>query len=669
MDHRRDIDGLRALAITPVVAFHYGVPGFGGGYVGVDIFFVISGFLIGGIILREVAEGTFTYANFYARRARRILPALLVVLTATSIFAACVLSPRELQLFGKLATASVVGLSNIAIWSEISYFAPSAELNPLLMTWSLGVEEQFYVIAPLALILLQRFGRRVLAIGLACVCLGSLALSWWGTRHYPQIAFYSLPTRAWELAIGVLLAFGERHAWRRHLPMSLQAVTSWAGLALLAYAICAMDDSTPFPGLAALVPAIGTVLLIASPDSWINRRLLGLPLLVGIGLISYSWYLWHWPIVSFAHVVKGDELAWTENAMLMVLSVVLAFASWRFVERPLRRSRTAQPVVLARYAALVVGATAVTASAWASGGWPQRFDARVQTIERQLQENTTGCLAGYGMAAPTLSAECYPTAHGGKVALIGDSHASALAPGIRAWATRSGRDLAYLTKASCPPLLGISRRIAAYPHHFDECDAFLNETFRLIAADPSIDIVVMAGNWRTSLDPVAPEDATPVAAETPDEIRHARLLDQGLTRSIRELHAHGKFIVLVQDVPRLAREPSLIALGETIPARFALRRWFDWGSMPADRGRVDFIPDVTRPVLQRVADHDSRLQLWDPHDRFCEGPSCKFMEGSTVFYADTHHVSEAGALLVADRHPAPESERRTGTKGTDSFSR
>ena len=652
MDYRRDIDGLRALAITPVVAFHYAVPGFKGGYVGVDVFFVISGFLIGGIILREVADGTFTYANFYARRARRILPALLVVLAASSVFAALVLSPRELQLFGEVAAASVVGLSNIAIWSEISYFAPTADLNPLLMTWSLGVEEQFYVLAPLALILLQRYGRRALAIGLVCICLGSLALSWWGTKHHPQIAFFSLPTRAWELALGVLLAFGERHAWRRHLPIFFQSVTSCVGLALLAYAIYAMDASTPFPGLAALVPALGTVLLIASPDSWINRRLLGLPLLVGLGLVSYSWYLWHWPIVSFARVVKGDELIWNEYAVLMLMSIVLAYLSWRFVERPLRRSRTAQPRLLARYAALVVGATAVTASAWASGGWPQRFDAQVQAIDRQLKENTTSCLAGYGMDAPVLSTQCYPTTGGGKVALLGDSHASALAPGIRAWAVRSGRDLVYLTKASCPPLLGISRRIASYPRHFEECDRFLRETFRLVVSDPSIDIVVLAGNWRTSIDPVASDND--IAGS--DDIRQARLLEEGLTRSIAELQEHGKLIVLVQDVPRLAREPSPLALGEAIPARLTLRQWFDWGPKPSERGRVNFVADDTRPILQRVADGDSRIQLWDLQDRFCAGSSCRFMEGSTLYYADTHHLSEAGALVIADRDPAPDAQ-------------
>jgi peptidoglycan/LPS O-acetylase OafA/YrhL len=338
MHYRREIDGLRALAVLPVMFFHAGLLSFSGGFVGVDVFFVISGYLITKIILPETEAGMFTLATFYERRARRILPALFVMMVGCLPFAWLWLPPTDMEAFSQSLVATSLFSSNILFWQQSGYFEPSAELKPLLHTWSLAVEEQYYVLFPLLLGLLLRLGKRWTIIALAGVALLSLAAAQWGSVVDPAATFYLLPTRAWELLIGVLIAFHASDDNGSSPNILLCEFSSVVGLSLLAVAVFGFDKVTPSPSVYTLVPTIGTALIIvfATPRTLVGR-LLGHKLLVGVGLISYSAYLWHQPILAFARHRGLTEPGQLLLGALAMVAFVPAYLSWRFVETPFRK--------------------------------------------------------------------------------------------------------------------------------------------------------------------------------------------------------------------------------------------------------------------------------------------------------------------------------------------
>ncbi|MDA8853024.1 acyltransferase, partial [bacterium] len=341
MKYRAEIDGLRALAVLPVILFHAGFEWFSGGFVGVDVFFVISGYLITTIIISEMAEGKFSIVNFYERRARRILPALFFVMLACLPFAWLWLTPSDLKDFGQSLVAVSTFSSNILFWWESGYFDTAAELKPLLHTWSLAVEEQYYILFPVFLMLTWRLGIKTILILLSIVFLISLGVAVWGTQYaaHPKIisgAFFLLPTRGWELLIGVFAAFYLKY--NTHLKShTVNQMLSLLGFGMIAYSIIAFDKTTPFPSLYALIPTIGTGLLIlcAVPKTFVHK-LLSLKFIVGIGLVSYSAYLWHQPLLAFArHGLLGDVSDLILIA-LCITSLVMAWFSWKFVEAPFR---------------------------------------------------------------------------------------------------------------------------------------------------------------------------------------------------------------------------------------------------------------------------------------------------------------------------------------------
>lgn len=347
MDYRREIDGLRALAVVPVILFHAGVGSFSGGFVGVDMFFVISGYLITTILLAELTLGKFSIVNFYERRARRILPALFLTTLVGLPLAWFTLLPFEIRDYAQSLVAVSVFASNILFWQKSGYFDSAAEFKPLLHTWSLAVEEQYYVLFPLLLMVLWPLGRRAIVAVLAVAFVASLAAAQWAAHAAPTAAFYLLPTRGWELLLGAFAALYLGHADPARFDRRLCEVAGWSGLGLIAYAIFAFDKTTPFPGLYALLPTVGTVLIIvyARADNavgqWIGNRYC-----VGIGLISYSAYLWHQPLFAFARHATVAAPGGPLLLLLAALALVLAYLSWRYVEAPWRqRARIKRPLV------------------------------------------------------------------------------------------------------------------------------------------------------------------------------------------------------------------------------------------------------------------------------------------------------------------------------------
>lgn len=337
MDYRREIDGLRALAVLPVILFHAGVESFSGGFVGVDIFFVISGYLITTIILVEIEQGNFSLVNFYERRARRILPALFFVMLVCIPLAWLWLFPSEMKDFSESLVAVTVFASNILFWRESGYFDTAAELKPLLHTWSLAVEEQYYALFPLFLMLFWKLGKRWILVTLGIAFLASLAVAQWGAYAMPAAAFYLLPTRGWELLIGAFAAFYLSQPNRKAFGKGLSEFGGWLGVALILYAVFAYSKNTPFPGVYALIPTIGTVLIIlfATKQTTVGK-FVGNKVFVGIGLISYSAYLWHQPLFAFARqkgVAKSDVEVFL---CLSLAALLLAYFSWKYIEAPFR---------------------------------------------------------------------------------------------------------------------------------------------------------------------------------------------------------------------------------------------------------------------------------------------------------------------------------------------
>ena len=335
MQYRAEIDGLRALAVIPVVLFHAGIVGFGGGFVGVDIFFVISGYLITSIILSDQQKERFTLAGFYERRARRILPALMLVVLLSTIAAWYLLLPTELVDYGKSVASVGVFASNILFWTQSNYFAQTSEFIPLLHTWSLAVEEQFYLIFPVFMIWTVASTKSKRLITLVVVGLVSLIFCEWAWRNAPEANFFLAPSRVWELLVGVFCAFYLQQP-RLHSSL-IKQLGSLAGFLMLIYSIGFYDKTIPFPSLYALVPVLGTALIILFTDKdTLVGRLLSLPFIVGIGLISYSAYLWHQPLFVFARLNSLDELGVPTLLGLSVLAFVMAYISWRWVEKPFR---------------------------------------------------------------------------------------------------------------------------------------------------------------------------------------------------------------------------------------------------------------------------------------------------------------------------------------------
>jgi peptidoglycan/LPS O-acetylase OafA/YrhL len=448
--YRPDIDGLRALAILPVVAFHVVRGQFPGGFAGVDIFYVISGFLITGLILRQPSRDRFRYADFYARRVRRIFPALIVVLGFSCAMAWLLFPARDLARFGRDLAGSAAFAANFVFWEQRGYFEAQPYTRPLLHLWSLGVEEQFYIVWPLLLGLLSRWPKGP-AVGIALLGLLSFALNLHLSATDMSAAFYLPLTRAWELMLGAALALRPSPASKR-----LAHGLSLAGALLVAAAFLLVREDD-FPGWWALLPTLGAALLIgAGPSGWINRRLLSSRPAVAIGLISYPLYLWHWVLICFGWSASFDLLQWPGRAALAALAVPLAWATWRFVERPVRERRLWSALGLAA-AMAALGLFGLVL--WAAGGVPGRplpqeahrsfvasnRNALLDDAESQKRES-----CGFDLGRSRLAPWCIAPGARGTWLIWGDSHARSIAPGLRA-NLPPGVGLAQVTTAGCAP--------------------------------------------------------------------------------------------------------------------------------------------------------------------------------------------------------------------------
>ncbi|MEJ2756274.1 MAG: acyltransferase, partial [Gammaproteobacteria bacterium] len=375
MKYRSEIDGLRALAVVPVVLFHAGISLFSGGFVGVDIFFVISGYLITTILIDDIENKRFSVVKFYERRARRILPALFFVMLFCIVPSWIWMLPNHMKDFSQSLVAVSLFSSNILFWRESGYFAAAAEAKPLLHTWSLAVEEQYYLIFPIFLFFVWRLGKKSALTIIVAVALASLLLSEWGWRVDADANFYLSPTRAWELFAGSIAAFIVLKS-----EVQKNNALSLLGLMSILYSIFYLDSTFPFPSLYTLIPVLGTVLIVAYAGkgtlvAWILSR----RLFVGVGLISYSLYLWHQPLLAFARVNQiHDEYI---NIWLVAISFIFSFLTWKYVERPFRGRLTISKEMVFTSSALGISIFLIFGLlGHISGGFKSRFSNEVMHL-------------------------------------------------------------------------------------------------------------------------------------------------------------------------------------------------------------------------------------------------------------------------------------------------
>ena len=457
LDYRPDIDGLRAVAIAAVVAFHAFPAAVRGGFTGVDVFFVISGYLISRIIWRGLAEQSFSLAWFYGRRVLRLFPALILVLVATLAAGRWLFLPDAYETLGKDVASAAAFASNLVLWQDAGYFSENAALRPLTHLWSLAVEEQFYLVFPLLLIATRRSWRLTGAV-LGLLAAASFAWNIASVHADAAAAFYLLPARFWELALGALLAYAQLS--RRGTPSPrVRNAAAFAGLALLVVAAFCPTASSVFPGWWALAPTGAAVLLIAAgPGAIPNRRLLASALFVFVGRISYPLYLWHFPLLVLARVQWGPSLSVPATLTVVAASVVLAYGTYRFVELPVRglaRSRAWRPGVLVAPLA-AVGAAGL--AVFLAGGLPGRLPVELQQLSTVAFDykhayRESRCFLQPWQGARAFRADCVDGGEGKLLLLWGDSHAAHLYPGLRAAAGERRFRLAQLTASACPPLL------------------------------------------------------------------------------------------------------------------------------------------------------------------------------------------------------------------------
>ena len=487
--YRPDIDGLRAVSILLVIGYHaqpWLVPG---GFIGVDIFFVISGFLITRIILTQLKARTFSSIDFYSRRVRRIFPALIVVLTATYLIGWFVLLPDGFSLLGKSITASVAFVSNLFQVGQVGYFAPDAAENPLLHLWSLGIEEQFYIFWPPVLLMI--FGSPRRRYWMAAIAAASFAAGLLIFFGYKEWSFYSPTSRAWELLAGGIVA--SRYVDRPELEQQSFArrdnLLATIGIAAIVGAAFGLSKNSLFPGLYALLPVLGALLIIVSPNSVVNRILLSNRAMVLVGLISYPLYLWHWPLLSYLAIIRNGVPNFLEIWITIIVAVVLSWLTFRFVEIPLRRKQGA--VSRLAFGLMTIGVVGIVTAV--ASGFGFRFSPEIRDIALLPQQNNAGfrdkCFLGG--AGSRFDSDCMEQGEKALLFLWGDSTAAALYPGLKKAEDAFPFRLARFTAPACAPILAAGANA--------RCDEANDIVFGFIKASQP-QIVLLHAMWDKKTD-------------------------------------------------------------------------------------------------------------------------------------------------------------------------
>lgn len=659
LPYRPEIDGLRAVAVMMVVFYHAGLAELKGGYIGVDVFFVISGYLITSIIWADYKRGVFSYANFYERRARRILPALYLVAILSAPVGWYMLSSSEYSEFAQSLLAIPTFVSNFFFWFQSGYFSTEAELKPMLHTWSIAVEEQFYFLFPMLLLSLAAIGRRtVLFVSLGLLLAFSLVASEYMVSRYSGANFFLLPTRLWELLIGATLALAIAHARSPTLGLNtlLANIVSAVGLAMVIWPAIIYTSDTPFPGISAVVPTIGTGLIIyaARPGTFVHW-LLSQPIIVSVGLFSYSIYLWHQPMFAFVRTYWGNAFFDDRKTEFIVVALIVGWFSWQFIEKPFRdRSWLTRKQI---FSMSILGAVVIVGLGVLGGiikpriQFPSQLDSSFARTDRDREcfdldyAHKEGkrwhCRLG-------VTKKVSPS-----FLLFGDSHALSFLPAFETLADQTGRTGLFTGFSGCPPILNVR------PHRKDQGRRNCHELNAKVLAEAKaigIKTVFLSARWayyttggyRGSDDgmifvihdhhPILPPGRWPSANESRTSFA------KGLKETVAAYRSAGIEVVLLQQVPQqrdLARHIYVKAFrsGGNIDRKLA-----QYSVSQHDHTNMQA---YSRYVLSVVAEANN-IEVIGFDDFFCRRGRCPVGNARVSYYMDDDHLSVSGSHALVD---------------------
>ena len=626
MTYRPDIDGLRAIAVLSVILFHFfDMDGFNG-FIGVDIFFVISGYLITNIIYSDIVGQKFSLAHFYERRARRILPALTLVILSSSLIGYFLFLPEEGIPFAKSIVATSLFGSNFLFLSESGYFDSAALVKPLLHTWSLAIEEQFYIFFPIILWLIRSLSKNKILSTLCLLALASFTFNILYIYHFDdqESAFYMLITRAWELLIGSILVFAPKGKVKK------QNGLAWCGVLLIILAMFLPADLEKFPGLFAILPTMGTAILLYSGSNFESRSkphtLLSHRHCVFVGKISYSLYLWHWPIYVFAQYYWINEIAPPVLMLLIGFCFILSYLSWRFVEQPFRASNN----VFNRKKIFALSFATIVASALSGVLLYSFYEKTQESSQHNTSPQIIKNIITIGSDTITIFGESTDDADAG-IALWGDSHAHALIPAI----THKVDDMGITGIALSKNDYLVPDAFCGVIAHKNGCQDKTEEQLEYLTSHPKIQTVVIAhrweawvGNWKKkALD----QDAVSIMRK------------DSLISIINKLDSAGKRVIIVMQIPEIRQIPPNIDIASTIERINRIKRDIDLRptlSAYQDKMKNSF------DLMNTIQDDTDAMVIW-PHDILCDNTYCSVVRDGKTLYKDDDHLSYDGARLVA----------------------
>lgn len=668
MIYRPDIDGIRAIAVLSVVVFHLNEHLLPGGFVGVDIFFVISGYLISKILKNELEKNTFSIWNFYDRRIRRIFPALVVMTIATTAACYLLLLPDSFLHFGRSLAAMGVFSTNILFFLQHGYFAGPSELKPLLHTWSLSVEEQFYLIYPIFLLVFVKRSKGILIFTLVAITCISYGINEYLTDISPAASFYLPIARAWELLAGALIAFTPREHRFNKIQTNLLFIL---GLSLIVFSLFYINPQSRFPGTIVLLPVLGTCMLLLTGSSKYSYAniLIGNKPFVFIGKISYSLYLYHWPVLVLLNYYLVRNLNFVESVTVLFLLVIVSYLSYRFIENPFRQRERIQPKYIfsgsMAFLALCISLGALFST---SRGLPERFDPSIVKLTEKAKNPWRGkCLA---KTADDITADEY-CVHGNReninIAVIGDSHADALIPAILESIDLDSNGIAVFTKKSCRPFYDAKNISVKYlknlPTHSSDigssqsnglnyqCGRFMEETYMKVE-ELNIDHVILHGRWSLQYFGTRPKSA---AICYYDKKHPFCSLDNNKNLFLEHLSTTldsfiSKSVTLIGPVPSYPYE---------VPEALGRARLF--GNLPTNDLQYTFRGLEVDREIQNLTGKSQNAVYVSIYEELCSESDCTREGNGRSYYNDSNHLSTHGGMVLTRKIAA--SLRTTGYEG------
>ncbi len=647
INYRPDIDGLRALAVIAVLIFHFFPAQLNGGFAGVDIFFVISGYLVTNIIYLNTCKNNFSFINFYLRRIRRLFPSLIIILIFTLLVGWILLLADEFLSLGKHVLAGSTFTSNFLLYSESGYFDKRSELKPLLHLWSLCIEEQFYIIWPLIIWFFYKYKKNYLKIALIAIFLISLILNLLLTSGHPSFSFYFIPTRLWELASGGLLVFINKNYFKKSeftlkfFPnIKIDFSILGAILIFLSFFILNKDK---FPGYWAILPVLGTLLIIISDSNSTFNKFLSKKWIVYIGLISYPLYLWHWPILSFANITDARELQPEFKLLLFIISFFLAIITYEYIEKPIRKINIKFHSVSIIFLSLIlVGILGFLIMK--NNGIPSRYpelEIAVRTKEEfradKDPKQSKDCIEN------TVKTEMCAISNKNKkptVVLIGDSHANHLYPGLKNIFDSKGENLLLLGKSGTAPFLNVLSMKDAFISSLDD-------EFNYIQHNDSIHTVIFSAFWGAYYE----EDGLAVGdiynykkvikdILNPSEKKQSTIFMQAFSRTIDNMLKLNKKVVVFYDIPVLP-----FRLSKCYPRPFLKKiSNCEFNEILSLNSQ-----ERSRKSISMILQNKKNILLLDPVPIICENATCSVIKNNIITYSDEFHLSSEGAILILNK--------------------